>query len=74
MDTANVRKSLPPLATAAIKLQKFTAVTSGISKHWQDLHQFHHRKLFTVLCVLQFFRKLKLINLVMKLWKEWNQF
>ena len=32
MDTANVRKRLPPLATAATKLSKSTAVTSGISK------------------------------------------
>ena len=32
MDTANVRKRLPPLATAAIKLPKSTAVTSRVSK------------------------------------------
>ena len=32
MDTANVRKRLPPLATAATKLSTSTAVTSGISK------------------------------------------
>ena len=32
MDTANVRKRLPPLATAATKLSKSKAVTSGISK------------------------------------------
>ena len=32
MDTAIVRKQLPPLATAATKLPKSTAVTSGISK------------------------------------------
>ena len=32
MDTANVRKRLPPLATAATKVSKSTAVTSGISK------------------------------------------
>ena len=32
MATANVRKRLPPLATAATKLSKSTAVTSGISK------------------------------------------
>ena len=32
MDTANVRKRLPPLATAATKLPKSTAVLSGISK------------------------------------------
>ena len=32
MDTANVRKRLPPLATAATKLPKSKVVTSGISK------------------------------------------
>ena len=32
MDTANVRKRLPLLETAATKLPKSTAVTSGISK------------------------------------------
>ena len=32
MDTANVRKRLQLLATAATKLPKSTAVTSGISK------------------------------------------
>ena len=32
MDTANVRKRIPHLATAATKLSKSTAVTSGISK------------------------------------------
>ena len=32
MDTANVRKHVPPLATAAIKLPKSTGVTSGVSK------------------------------------------
>ena len=32
MDTANVRKQVPPLATAAIKLPKSRAVTSGVSK------------------------------------------
>ena len=32
MNTANVRKRLPPLATAAIKLPKSTAVTSRVSK------------------------------------------
>ena len=31
-DTANVRKPLPPLTTAAIKLPKSTAVTSRVSK------------------------------------------
>ena len=36
-------------------------------KHWRDLHQLYHRKQFTILCVLQFLRKLKLINLVVKL-------
>ena len=32
IDSANARKQLPPLATAATKLPKSTAVTSGISK------------------------------------------
>ena len=32
MDTANVRKRLPPLATAAIRLPKSTAVTRRVSK------------------------------------------
>ena len=32
MDTADLRKRLPPLTTAATKLSKSTAVTSGISK------------------------------------------
>ena len=45
-----------------------------IQKHWQELHQLYHRKQFTILCVLQFHRKHKLINLVVKLWKKRNQF
>ena len=67
MDTANVRKRLPPLATPATKLSKSTAVTSGISKTLARLHQLYHRKQFTILYVLQFLRKHKLINLVVKL-------
>ena len=67
MYTANVRKRLPPLATAAIKPSKSTAALVESQKHWRDLHQLYHRKQFTILYVLQFLRKLKLINLVVKL-------
>ena len=67
MDTANVRKQLPPSATAATKLQTLQRSLAEFQKHWQDLHQLYHRKQFTILCVLQFLRKLKLIKLVVKL-------
>ena len=60
MDTANVRKRLPPLTN----LQRSLAESQ---KHWRDLHQLYHRKQFSILYVLQFLRKLKLINLVVKL-------
>ena len=67
MDTANVLKRLPPLATAQSNYQNLQRSPAEFQKHWQELHQLYHRKRFTILCVLQFHRKLKLINLVVKL-------
>ena len=66
IDAANVRKRIPTLATATIKLPKLTAVSSGTSKTLAKSTSIVPQKTFHNFFVLLFLPKLKLISLVVK--------